>query len=189
MTQSDFPSPAPFTAEEEERISKELASRLDVKDILQRNTGGGMAPYVEGHVLVRTANSIFGFNKWTNRIIELTTDYCDASNERYSAGCSCITRITLSDGTFHEDVGYGSCENVKTRAMALEKSKKQATTDAFKRCCRLFGDKLGNCCYDKEFTNTLPKPAGGAPQGGGYQAGGQGGRGGYQPRGGSNSRF
>ena len=36
-------------------------------------------------------------------------------------GISCTVRISLKDGTFHEDVGYGSSENQRSKAIALGK--------------------------------------------------------------------
>lgn len=53
----------------------------------------------------------------------------------------------LKDGTYHEDIGYGSCANMPDRAAALEKAKKEAASDALKRALRLFGNGLGNCIY------------------------------------------
>lgn len=66
-------------------------------------------------------------------------------------------RITLRDGTFHEDIGYGHCENVKMKHMALEKARKEASTDGLKRALRTFGRMLGNCLYDKKFIDTASK--------------------------------
>ena len=48
-------------------------------------------------------------------------------------------------------MGYGVCENVKTKAMALEKARKEAATDAIKRALRMFGNSLGNSVYDKDY--------------------------------------
>lgn len=36
---------------------------------------------------------------------------------RVSLGISAIVRVTLRDGTFHEDVGYGSIENAKSKGI------------------------------------------------------------------------
>lgn len=52
---------------------------------------------------------------------------------------------------FHQDVGYGSIENGKNKAMSFEKAKKEAATDGLKRALRTFGNVLGNCLYDKEY--------------------------------------
>lgn len=66
-------------------------------------------------------------------------------------------RVTLRDGTFHEDVGYGHIENCKGKAAAFEKAKKEGTTDALKRALRSFGNVLGNCIYDKTYLAKVTK--------------------------------
>jgi hypothetical protein len=77
--------------------------------------------------------------------------------KKYNVGVSVVMRITLRDGTFHEDIGYGHCENVKMKHMALEKARKEASTDGLKRALRTFGRMLGNCLYDKKFMDTASK--------------------------------
>lgn len=66
-------------------------------------------------------------------------------------------RVTLKDGTFHEDIGYGHIENCKGKAAAFEKAKKEGTTDGMKRALRNFGNVLGNCIYDKEYLGKISK--------------------------------
>jgi DNA repair and recombination protein RAD52 len=51
----------------------------------------------------------------------------------------------MTNGSSHEDVGYGIAEGMKSRGMALEKAKKEAISDGRKRALRLFGNGLGNC--------------------------------------------
>jgi len=70
-----------------------------------------------------------------------------------------VVRVTLKDGTFHEDVGYGTAENPR-RGQAIEKAKKEAVSDARKRVLRLFGDALGNCLYDKSHLKRIKTSAG-----------------------------
>lgn len=72
-------------------------------------------------------------------------------------GLSVIVRVTLRDGTFHEDIGYGHCENYPNKASAFEKSKKEGTTDAMKRALRNFGNVLGNCIYDVPYITAVQK--------------------------------
>lgn len=66
-------------------------------------------------------------------------------------------RVTLKDGTYHEDIGYGHIENCKGKAAAFEKAKKEGTTDALKRALRNFGNVLGNCIYDKDYVAKVTK--------------------------------
>ncbi len=66
-------------------------------------------------------------------------------------------RVTLRDGTYHEDIGYGHMENCKGKAAAFEKAKKEGTTDALKRALRNFGNVLGNCIYDKDYLSKVTK--------------------------------
>lgn len=40
---------------------------------------------------------------------------------------------------------------------AYAKAKKEAVTDAVKRTLRSFGNVLGNCLYDKEYTKEIEK--------------------------------
>jgi len=63
-------------------------------------------------------------------------------------GVTAVVKVTLKDGTSHEDVGYGLAENPR-KGIAIENAKKEAVTDARKRALRLFGNALGNCIYDK----------------------------------------
>ena len=70
-----------------------------------------------------------------------------------------MVRVTLKDGTSHEDVGYGTAELPK-KGLAIEKAKKEAVSDARKRALRVFGDALGNCLYDKDHLKRLKTKAG-----------------------------
>lgn len=86
-------------------------------------------------------------------------DFVDESQStgKISLGLSTIVRVTLKDGTHHEDIGYGHIENCKGKAAAFEKAKKEAATDAMKRALRNFGNILGNCLYDKEYLKRVEK--------------------------------
>ena len=65
----------------------------------------------------------FGFNGWSSSIVNITTDFIDFSEEtrRYNVGITAIVRVTLRDGAFHEDLGYGLLENSKSKGAALDK--------------------------------------------------------------------
>ena len=91
--------------------------------------------------------------------MDIQVDFVDENPTtlKVSLGLSVIMRVTLRDGTFHEDIGYGHIENCKGKAAAFEKAKKEGTTDGLKRALRNFGNVLGNCIYDKEYLAKVTK--------------------------------
>ena len=62
-----------------------------------------------------------------------TVDFIDHSNGRYFVGVSAFVRVQLRDGAFHEDIGYGTSEGMRSKALSLEKARKEAVTDGLKR--------------------------------------------------------
>eukprot|EP01138_Halocafeteria_seosinensis_P008046 gb/GECG01008222.1/.p1 GENE.gb/GECG01008222.1/~~gb/GECG01008222.1/.p1 ORF type:complete len:350 (+),score=70.57 gb/GECG01008222.1/:1-1050(+) len=114
--------------------------------------GGKQVAYVANDIVISKANEIFGYNGWKCEIKGIFTDFSEQNkNGAWNIGISAHMRVTLSDGAFHEDIGWGACENVRNREKAIEKAKKQAITDARKRCLRLFGDALGNCVRNEDY--------------------------------------
>ncbi|CAI5786337.1 DNA repair protein RAD52 homolog isoform X3 [Podarcis lilfordi] len=63
----------------------------------------------------------------------------------------------MSDGSYHEDVGYGVSEGLKSKALSLEKARKEAVTDGLKRALKCFGNALGNCILDKDYLRSVNK--------------------------------
>ncbi len=43
---------------------------------------------------------------------------------------------------FHEDIGYGVSEGMKSKALSIEKARKEAVTDGLKRALKYVIDKL-----------------------------------------------
>lgn len=58
--------------------------------------------YVETHNAINFANYIFDYNGWSSSIKEFTVDFIDNRDGRWFCGLSCIIRVSLKDGTFHE---------------------------------------------------------------------------------------
>ncbi|KAK9346403.1 hypothetical protein V1522DRAFT_404316 [Lipomyces starkeyi] len=114
--------------------------------------GGGTAYYLEGWKAINLANEVFGFNGWSSEIKSIHEDYVEVKdNGKIDVGISVVVRVTLKDGTFHEDIGFGHVENARSKYMALSKCKKEATTDATKRALRCFGNSVGNCLHDNTY--------------------------------------
>ena len=145
-----------FSKEETKRIQENLNRKLTVDEIRHRSAFNGVKlAYIEGWKAYSIANETFGFNGWSSEVISMAIDYVDEKDMRYSVGISCNVRVHLKDGTFHDDVGYGSSDNMRSKSEAFGKARKEAVTDATKRALRLFGNRLGNCMYDHDFLKNL----------------------------------
>ncbi|GJJ14845.1 hypothetical protein Clacol_009113 [Clathrus columnatus] len=142
-----------------------LQAKLDQKlgpEYISQRPGPGGGPkltYAEGWKIINLANQVFGFNGWSSNICSVSVDYLDPVDDgkRWNCGVSAVVRVTLSGGVYHEDIGYGVAENIKGKGTALDKCKKEAVTDGIKRTLRNFGNLLGNCLYDKQYTQEIVK--------------------------------
>lgn len=106
-------------------LQAKLNQKLGPEYISQRpGPGGGpKLTYAEGWKIINLANEVFGFNGWSSTVVSLTTDFVDFNEEsrRYTVGVTAIMKVTLRDGVFHEDIGYGMLENSKSKGAALDK--------------------------------------------------------------------
>ncbi|QUC16068.1 uncharacterized protein UV8b_00309 [Ustilaginoidea virens] len=149
-----------WTAKEIATIASKLDKQLGPEYISSRSgPGGSRVHYLTAEKVIGLANEVFGFNGWSSSIQNIQVDFADENpqTQRVSIGLSVIVRVTLRDGTYHEDIGYGSIENAKGKAMAFEKAKKEGTTDGLKRALRSFGNILGNCIYDADYVKQVIK--------------------------------
>ncbi|KAI5962775.1 RAD52 [Candida theae] len=149
-----------FTEQETLEIQTKLNKALGPEYVSERTAGGGTTvQYIEGWKALNLANEVFGFNGWNSEVVSCEIDYLDTHGNtgRCSLGLSVVVRVTLKDGTFHEDIGYGFFDNARSKSQAFEKCKKEAYTDGIKRCLRCFGNVLGNCLYDKTIVNQIRK--------------------------------
>ena len=149
-----------YTAQEIATLQSRLDKQLGPEYISSRpGAAGQKVHYLAAEKVINLANEVFGFNGWSSAIKVITIDFIDENphNGKISLGLSVTVRVTLRDGTYHEDIGYGHIENCKGKAAAFEKAKKEGTTDGLKRALRTFGNVLGNCIYDKDFLGKVTK--------------------------------
>ncbi|ORY68875.1 uncharacterized protein BCR38DRAFT_482345 [Pseudomassariella vexata] len=149
-----------FTASEIATLQSRLEKQLGPEYLSARSGPSGQkVHYIPAEKCIALANEVFGFNGWSSSVQNIQVDFVDENTQtgKISLGLSVIMRITLRDGTFHEDIGYGHIENCKGKAAAFEKAKKEGTTDALKRSLRNFGNVLGNCIYDKDYLSKVTK--------------------------------
>ncbi|XP_072810594.1 DNA repair protein RAD52 homolog isoform X6 [Vicugna pacos] len=117
----------------------------------------GQVCYIEGHRVINLANEMFGYNGWAHSVTQQNVDFVDLNNGKFYVGVCAFVRVQLKDGSYHEDVGYGVSEGLKSKALSLEKARKEAVTDGLKRALRSFGNALGNCILDKDYLRSLNK--------------------------------
>ncbi|KAI0018718.1 hypothetical protein F4780DRAFT_771586 [Xylariomycetidae sp. FL0641] len=149
-----------FTATEIATLQSRLEKQLGPEYLSARSGPSGQkVHYIAAEKCIALANEVFGFNGWSSSIQNIQVDFVDENPQtlKISLGLSVIVRVTLRDGTYHEDIGYGHIENCKGKAAAFEKAKKEGTTDALKRTLRNFGNVLGNCIYDKDYLSKVTK--------------------------------
>ncbi|XP_069619055.1 DNA repair protein RAD52 homolog [Ranitomeya imitator] len=150
-----------YSAEEYQAIQSALRQKLGPEYISSRQAGGGQKVcYIEGHKVISLANEMFGYNGWSHSVTQQNVDFVDLSNGRFYVGVCAFVKVQLKDGSYHEDVGYGVSEGLKSKALSLEKARKEAVTDGLKRALKCFGNVLGNCIMDKDYlraVNKLPK--------------------------------
>ncbi|RYC55062.1 hypothetical protein CHU98_g11148 [Xylaria longipes] len=149
-----------FTATQIATLQSRLEKQLGPEYLSARSGPSGQkVHYIAAEKIIALANEVFGFNGWSSSIQNIQVDFVDENPQtlKISLGLSVIVRVTLRDGTYHEDIGYGHMENCKGKAAAFEKAKKEGTTDALKRTLRNFGNVLGNCIYDKDYLSKVTK--------------------------------
>ncbi|NXO00877.1 RAD52 protein, partial [Rhinopomastus cyanomelas] len=147
-----------YTANEYQAIQQALRQRLGPEYISSRQAGGGQKVcYVEGHKVISLANEMFGFNGWAHSVTQQNVDFVDLNNGRFYVGVCAFVKVQLKDGSYHEDVGYGVSEGLKSKALSLEKARKEAVTDGLKRALKCFGNALGNCLLDKDYLRAVNK--------------------------------
>uniref|UniRef100_A0A1A7WHY6 DNA repair protein RAD52 homolog n=2 Tax=Iconisemion striatum TaxID=60296 RepID=A0A1A7WHY6_9TELE len=132
-----------YTAEEYQAVQNALQQKLGPE-----------------YISTSLANEMFGYNGWSHSISQQNVDFVDLINGKFYVGVSAFVKVQLKDGSFHEDVGYGVSEGLRSKALSLEKARKEAVTDGMKRALRCFGNALGNCILNKEYLlaiNKIPK--------------------------------
>ncbi|KAF4319510.1 hypothetical protein G195_005335 [Phytophthora kernoviae 00238/432] len=146
-----------FANEEQKSVDAFLTQKLGKESLSRRpGPGGRKLTYIESCKAIELANRAFGFNGWSCRIIECKEEFREKRGDRWSLAYSSFVRIELKDGTSHEDVGFGTSDGQRDLGAALEQAKKASISDARKRALRLFGEYLGNSCYDREHIKDLP---------------------------------
>ena len=133
-------------------VTAELARSLDPALISQRRGRGGKTfSYMEGHVAIAQANSVFSFGGWG---YELAGDVTLREIETVDRGTGEVTRtlaysapvrVTVPGAPPRTDIGFHAVTD--DTPDGHETAIKGCVTDGMKRALRSFGDAFGNGLY------------------------------------------
>lgn len=157
----------------EKEIENELIKPLDASKVKTRagRGGSGDLSYLSQDEVKREMNAIFGRLGWSS-----VTEECKVISEAnhqtnrgevFEAIAQARVRVNVSSEEYvgscsvGTGVGNGTSAVGKSRMDAYELAIKEAESDAFKRACVKFGDRLGLALYDK--AQARVRQAGSAP--------------------------
>ena len=133
-------------------VTQALGDPLDPQLVSQRMGRGGKSfDYLEGHVVIDQANSIFGYGGWG---YELSGDVTLRQFEnvdtktgevKTTSFYSAPVRVTVPGAAPRTDIGFNAV--AEDNADGHETAIKGAVTDGMKRALRSFGVQFGNGFY------------------------------------------
>jgi recombination DNA repair RAD52 pathway protein len=116
-----------------ERKSNERISRGFKKSSIKVN-GNNLDLGVPFHVLIESANLVYGFGNWMNVIDDsIILEYEKKEDIIVTLILETKVKLILADNTVIEKTGIGSAYNLN-RELAFRKCKKESVSDAMKNC-------------------------------------------------------
>ena len=145
-------------------VASALGQPLDPALVSQRRgRAGRIFSYIEGHVAITEANSVFGFGGWGYELVADVTlrefDNFDphTGEVKRIRAYSAPVRVTVPGAPPRTDVGFHAV--TEETADGHETALKGAVTDGLKRALRSFGDRFGNgLSGDQQPVNAAPPP-------------------------------
>jgi len=140
-------------APERDRVGAVLRRDMVAGTIAERSgPGGKKVKYIEHQVACNLANKHFGYCGWSSVVVGSEFVFVgENAHGKWDVFCKVHSYVELENGARHADFGWGEASNMPHRGGAMEKALKTATSDARKRCLRIFGAALGGSLYDKSF--------------------------------------
>ena len=145
-------------------VTKALAQPLDPALVSQRRGRGGRTyEYLEGHIVIEQANSIFARGGWGYDIVgdvtlrEIETVDPKTGEVRRGQAYAAKVKVNVPGAPSRTDVGFHAV--AEETVEGHETAYMGAVTDALKRAMRSFGDQFGNGRYgDQSLAGNTPRP-------------------------------
>jgi len=147
-----------YDKEERERLQKQTEKKLD-PDIVSIRPGPAnkLVIYVTTQTAINEANMIFGPDGWSSSVSSLTQDFLEEDKDgRWTCVCTAVVKITLKNGSFHEDVGSGVAPRQKTLAQALSMAKKVCCIRRYKTSSAKLRTRSRKLLSDDKFYRRYP---------------------------------
>ncbi|XP_024946607.1 DNA repair protein RAD52 homolog isoform X2 [Cephus cinctus] len=126
----DFPSCIKIPQQKDNSSSIGSNDICDIGDALNVN-----------NELIALANTIFGTKEWSHSVTNQTVDFVEYVSGKYHAGCAAYVKVQLSNGIFHEDMGYSNATGL-TKGMAIFCARSASITNALKKVLLCFGGEF-----------------------------------------------
>ena len=145
-------------------VTKALAQPLDPALVSQRRGRGGRTyEYLEGHIVIKQANSIFAHGGWGYDIVgdvtlrEIETVDPKTGEVKRSQAYAAKVMVNVPGAPSRTDVGFHAV--AEETVEGHETAYKGAVTDALKRALRSYGDQFGIGLYgDHSPVSNRPRP-------------------------------
>jgi DNA recombination protein Rad52 len=112
------------------------------------------SPYIDNYTATKNATEILGYDGWSDIIVSSSVLVASVENSKYYYEVVVLMRMFLENGSYREDYGFGKATR-SSKGEALVMALKSAATMARKRLWRLCGEYMGNCLYDKKYTEEV----------------------------------
>ena len=150
----------------EDNVVELLSRPLSSADVKSRKQGNFSLSYIETWRAIEVANECFGYGGWSHGVKEIKQAWAGEvqgkKGTRFEVHAICIGWLRVGD-VLIEDVGYGSGMSYGNEGEPNELAYKEAVSDCLKRCLRCFGDRFGNCLYNKNWRPGAAPPKQGHP--------------------------
>lgn len=133
---------------EPQQILDQLKQPLDATRVKKRQGAGSKSlSYLETHDVIAHLNTVFGFDGWSDFVMEFTQQPADKGALFRAVVC---IEAKFGADRFVKKTGVGVGVARSNSVEELEKAQKEAESDALKRAARKFGEQFGNSLYEKD---------------------------------------
>lgn len=100
--------------------------------------------------LIEAANHVFGWLSWNHAIVSQSVDYVDSNEGVFSVGISSVVRVELKDGTYHQEIGYGTSEGLRSKIQSMSHAREDSILRGIRSALLSFGGKIAEILMNSD---------------------------------------